>query len=59
MGEVEGAGYRLEADGAVVHIQRCESGSVGTLICRPLGGRLDGVESLKEGLQSGGKLGSR
>jgi len=46
VGEVEGTGHRLYTDGVIVHIQRCESGRVGALICHPPGGRLDCVEDL-------------
>ena len=46
MGEVEGAGHKPEADGVVVHIQRCEDGSVEALVCCPLGGRLDNIENV-------------
>ena len=46
VGEVEGARDGLKAKGVVVHIQRCEGNSVGTLLRNPPGGRLDGVQHM-------------
>ena len=51
MGEVEGAGHGLKAEGVVVHVQRCKGDGVRSVLCGPFGGWLDGVQHLKEGLE--------
>ena len=51
MGEIEEAGHGLKAKGVVVHVHRCKSDGVETILRCPSGGQLDGTQHLKEGLK--------
>ena len=47
VGEVNGAWHRLQADGVVVHLHRCEYDGVGPLVGCPPGGRLYRIEVVR------------